>query len=125
MLWRANAEADGAVLNASLFGCFPLSDIPHVGLSGIVVADGSRDQAEQFLFDLMQELWDKREEFVFEVESIDKSVAEAEVAGAGEEPVMLIDHGGNCGSGGNQDVMAVLGEVLAQGLKNVCAGPFQ
>ena len=119
-----NAEADGAVLNASLFGCFPLSDIPHVGLSGIVVADGSRDQAERFLFDLMQELWDKREEFVFEVESIDKSVAEAKSLGAGEGPVMLIDHGDNCGSGGNQDVMAVLVEVLAQGLENVCAGPF-
>ena len=118
------AEADGKILNASLFGCFPLSDIPHVGLSGIVVADGNRDRAERFLFDLMQELWDKREEFVFEVEPIEKSISAAKQMGAGKGPIMLIDHGDNCGSGGNQDVMSVLAEVLEQGLDNVCAGPF-
>ena len=44
--------------------------------------------------------------------------------GAGEGPVILVDHGDNTGSGGNQDVMAVLGEVIRQGLENVCAGPF-
>ena len=118
------AEADGSILNASLFGCFPLSDIPHVGLSGIVVADGNKDAAERFLFDLMQELWDKRDEFVFEVEPIEQSIAAAKEIARGDGPVMLIDHGDNCGSGGNQDVMAVLAEVIEQGLKNVCAGPF-
>jgi len=118
------AEADETVLNASLFGCFPLSDIPHVGLSGVVVADGDRDAAERFLFDLMQELWDKREAFVFEVEPIAESISTARAIAPGEGPVMLIDHGDNCGSGGNQDVMAVLAEIIAQGLDNVCAGPF-
>lgn len=118
------AEADGSILNASLFGCFPLSDIPHVGLSGIVVADGDRDEAERFLFDLMEELWEKRAEFVFEVEPVEQSIAEAKAMGSGEGPIMLVDHGDNCGSGGNQDVMAVLAEVIEQGLENVCAGPF-
>ncbi|PPR60929.1 MAG: hypothetical protein CFH10_01336 [Alphaproteobacteria bacterium MarineAlpha4_Bin2] len=118
------AEAEGVILNASLFGCFPLSDIPHVGLSGIVVADGDRDLAERYLFDLMRELWEKREEFVFEVEPIEKSVAEAKAVVAGDGPVILIDHGDNCGSGGNQDVMDVLTEIIAQELDNVCAGPF-
>jgi len=121
------AEEQGDILNASLFGCFPLSDIPHVGLSGIVVADGDKDAAEQFLFDLMRELWEKREEFVFEVEPIEKSITEAKSLGSeegGAGPIMLIDHGDNCGSGGNQDVMAVLAEVIEQDLENVCAGPF-
>lgn len=117
-------EAEGTILNASLFGCFPLSDIPHVGLSGVVVANGDRDEAERFLFDLMGDLWEKREEFVFQVEPIEKSIAAAKAMGDGDGPIMLIDHGDNCGSGGNQDVMAVLGEVIAQGLVNVCAGPF-
>jgi microcystin degradation protein MlrC len=34
---------------------------------------------------------------------------------------MLIDHGDNYGSGGNQDVMAVVPE---KDLENVCAGPI-
>lgn len=118
------AEADGRVLNASLFGCFPLSDIQHVGLSGVVVADGSRDDAERFLFDLMDELWDRRAEFVFEVEPVERSILSAKVLGDGDGPVILVDHGDNTGSGGNQDVMAVLAEVIRQELNNVCAGPF-
>ena len=118
------AENLGGILDVSLFGCFPLSDVPHVGLSGIVISDHDLDAAERILFDLMDELWERREEFVFEVEPIEKSISEAKSMGAGEGPVMLVDHGDNCGSGGNQDVMAVLAEVLEQGLENVCAGPF-
>lgn len=118
------AESEGRILNASLFGCFPLSDIQHVGLSGVVVADGNRDEAERLLFDLMRELWEKRADFIFQVEPVEISVAAAKAMGRGEGPVMLVDHGDNTGSGGNQDVMSVLAEVMRQGLDNVCAGPF-
>jgi microcystin degradation protein MlrC len=34
------AEQSGRVLNASVFGGFPLADIPHVGLTAVVVSDG-------------------------------------------------------------------------------------
>lgn len=116
------AEADGSVLNASIFGCFPLADIPHVGLSAIVVADGDKDSAERLLYDILNEGWERREEFVFPVEPVETSVAEAKALDDG--PVILVDHGDNCGSGGNQDVMAVLAEVMRQDLDDVCAGPF-
>jgi microcystin degradation protein MlrC len=116
------AEEEGTVLNASIFGCFPLADIPHVGLSAIVVADGDKDGAERLLYDILNEGWERREEFVFPVEPIEKSISEAKALNDG--PVVLVDHGDNCGSGGNQDVMAVLAEVLRQDLDNVCAGPF-
>ena len=116
------AESAGEVLNASIFGCFPLADIPHVGLSAIVVADGDKDTAERLLYDIMQEGWERRDEFVFPVEPIEKSVSEAKALDDG--PVILIDHGDNTGSGGNQDVMAVLAEVVRQDLDDVCAGPF-
>jgi len=36
------AERDGEVLNASVFGGFPLSDIPCAGLSVVVVAERER-----------------------------------------------------------------------------------
>ena len=39
-------------------------------------------------------------------------------------PVVLHDHGDNCGAGGVTDVMAVLGECLDQGLDGIVAGPY-
>ena len=116
------AESDGTVLNASIFGCFPLADIPHVGLSAVIVADADKDGAERLLYDILNVGWERREEFVFPVEPIEKSISEAKALDEG--PVILVDHGDNCGSGGNQDVMAVLGEVIRQDLEEVCAGPF-
>src|SRR5690606_2581050 len=37
-------------------------------------------------------------------------------------PVILLDHADNCGSGGTQDVMMVIEEVLRQGLEDVAVG---
>ena len=39
------AEASGEVLNVSVLGCFPLADIPFVGLHGIVVTDDDSSPA--------------------------------------------------------------------------------
>ncbi len=120
------AEESGAVLNASIFGCFPLADIPHVGLSAIVVADGAlnegAEEGERLLYDILREGWERRDEFVFAVEPVADSIRRARELK--DRPVLLIDHGDNTGSGGNTDVMTVLAEVVEQGLEDVCAGPF-
>jgi len=120
------AESNGSVLNASIFGCFPLADIPHVGLSALVVGDRNSDQAERLLYDILNEGWERREEFIYPVEPIADSIGQAATLAdePGDGPVILADHGENTGSGGSQDVMAVLGEVMRQGLSNVAAGPF-
>ena len=117
------AEAAGAVLNASVFGCFPLADIPHVGIHGVVVADAQRlAQGEKLLADLMAMAWARRADFVFHVEPVADSIVRARTLGDG--PIVLADHGDVAGSGGATDVMAVLAEVMDQGLGDVCAGPF-
>ena len=43
------AERTGAVLNASVFGGFPQSDIPHLSLSAVVVCDGRTDRGQALL----------------------------------------------------------------------------
>ncbi len=116
------AEASGEVLNASVLGCFPLSDIPFVGMHAIVVCDGDTDAGVALLNELMSMAWERRAEFVFESEPVAQSIARARSLGDG--PVLLADHGDVAGSGGSTDVMAVLEEVMRQGLKDVCAGPF-
>ena len=116
------AEAEGVVLNASVFGGFPLADIPHVGLSVVIVAEKSKKaEAEQLLDELCDMAWSRRDDFVYEVEPLSTSIAKAKQLEHG--PVILVDHGDNCGAGGITDVMAVLEEVMKQGLTDVVAGP--
>src|SRR5690606_35190783 len=63
------AETNGEVLNASIFGGFPLADIPHVGLSVVIVADKrNMQQAEALLDELCQMAWERRDAFVYEIE---------------------------------------------------------
>ena len=116
------AEASGEVLNASVFGGFPLSDIPHTGLSVIVVADGDKAAGDALRDELLDMAWERRADFVHEFEPMAESISQAKAVTAG--PVVLHDHGDNCGAGGITDVMAVFTEVLEQGLDDVVAGPF-
>ncbi|HJM92409.1 MAG: M81 family metallopeptidase [Alphaproteobacteria bacterium] len=116
------AEAAEAVLNASVFGGFPLADIPHVGLSAVVVGDGDAAKAGGLLDELMEQAWDRRADFVFEIEPIETSLARARELDDGL--VILVDHGDNCGAGGPQDNMNVLEQVLNLGLEDVAAGPI-
>ena len=116
------AEASGEVLNASLLGCFPLADIPFVGMQGIVVTDDDFSRGIALLDELMSMAWERRADFVFEGEPVERSLARARSLGDG--PVLLADHGDVAGSGGSTDVMAVLEAVLREGFEDVCAGPF-
>jgi microcystin degradation protein MlrC len=117
------AEAEGRVLNASVFGGWPLADIPHVGVNGVIVADRSQtDEAQELLMDLMAMTWERRDDFFFAVEPVEDSVLRAKAMTDG--PIVLADHGDVAGSGGSTDVHVVLAEVIRQGLDNVCAGPF-
>jgi len=118
------AEADRTVLNASVLGCFPLADIPYVGLHGIVVVDAKTDkgQGARLLHELMSMAWERRAQFVFQVEPVEESIARAKTLGDG--PVLLADHGDVAGSGGSTDVMAVLEECVRQGLDKMCVGPI-
>lgn len=117
------AERDGEVLNASVFGGFPLADIAHTGLAVVIVADAARAEAARRLLDeLCGMAWERRADFVFPIEPMEASIARARALTQG--PVVLVDHGDNCGAGGPTDEMTVLGEVLRQGLEGVVAGPF-
>lgn len=116
------AEDGGEVLIASVFGGFPLSDIPYAGLTAVVVDEAGSDKGRALLAELSDMAWSRREAFVHRTEPIATSIAKAKTMTEG--PVILADHGDNTGAGGLQDNMTVLEEVMKQGLKNVVAGPF-
>lgn len=121
------AESSGEVLTASVFGGFPLSDIPHTGLSVIVVSDGDKAGGDELRDELLSMAWDRRRDFVFDFEPMAMSVARAKTLGdeaSASGPIVLADHGDNCGAGGITDDMTVLEELMTQGLDDVVAGPY-
>ncbi|MBI3708308.1 MAG: M81 family metallopeptidase, partial [Proteobacteria bacterium] len=109
-------ERDG-LLDVSVFGGFPMVDIPRPGFSAVAVADGDAAAARNAVDAILDAAWARRADFVYRSEQLAQSVARAKQMTEG--PVLLIDHADNCASGGTQDTMAVLAEVLRQGLRDV------
>jgi microcystin degradation protein MlrC len=116
------AEAGGEALACSVFGGFPMADIPHVGFSAVVVSDGDPAPADALIGELLDMAWQRRTDFVYQVEPIDRSIAAARQLEGG--PIVLVDHGDNVFSGGTQDVMATVAEALRQELDDIAIGPL-
>ncbi len=123
-------EADGTVLAATLLPSFPHADTPHTGVSAVVVGDarrGGREHARAVCAHMLEMAWTRRDEYVFRAPPLAESVAHAKALGLANPgaPVLVIDHCDNCGSGGAQDVMAVVGEVIRQALDDVAIAPIR
>ncbi|MBE0621185.1 MAG: M81 family metallopeptidase [Burkholderiales bacterium] len=125
-------ERSGRVLAATLLPGFPHADTPYTGVSAVVVADalaagGGQTAAQEVCDRMLAIAWERRAEYVFHPEPLAQSVARARALGVGrqEGPVLLIDHCDNCGSGGAQDVMLVVEEILRQKLDDVAVAPIR
>ncbi len=115
-------EAEPGILAATVFGGFPMVDVPHAGLSVVAVADGDRAMAEAARDRLLRLAMDRREELVYRPRPIREALERARAARAdADAPVILLDHADNVGSGGTADVMAVIEAVLDFGLEDVAA----
>ncbi|BBK38049.1 microcystinase C [Allostella sp. ATCC 35155] len=110
-------ERRPGILAATIFGGFPMADIPEAGISAIVVADGDRAAAQAAVDEILDAAWQQRVEFAYLHEPIGDALARAKALTDG--PIILLDHADNCGSGGNQDVMTVLKAVIEMGLEDV------
>jgi len=110
------AESEGA-LAATIFGGFPLADVPAAGVSAVTVTDGDPDLAKRVTNRLLDAAWARRSEFVYQGEPLAQAISRAKALTEG--PVVLLDHADNCASGGTQDVMSVIAEVIAQSLEDV------
>ena len=130
LTFARHCEADGTVLAATLLPSFPHADTPYTGVSAIVVGDarhGGREHARAVCTHMLNMAWDRRDEYVFRAPPLAESVAYARALGLANPgaPVLLIDHCDNCGSGGAQDVMAVVAEIMKQELDDVAIAPIR
>ncbi len=113
----ARQAESGGLLAASVFGGFPLADVPFAGVSVVAIADGNRTGAREVCDQILDAAWEERAEFVFADEPLDESISRA--AELDDGPIILLDHADNTASGGTQDTTAVLAEVMRQGLDDV------
>jgi microcystin degradation protein MlrC len=112
-----SAEQEPGILAASVFGGFPMADIPIAGLSAVVVADGAQEAAQAAADRLLDAAWKRKADFIYVHEPLAEAVARAKEIDEG--PVVLLDHADNVGSGGTSDCMTVIKEVLRQELDDV------
>ncbi|MEF9601424.1 MlrC C-terminal domain-containing protein, partial [Paracoccus sp. PXZ] len=117
------AEARPGVQAVTVFGGFPISDLAETGLSIVSVAD-TPELARAVAQELGREAWRRRAEYVYAEEPLPQSIARAAALANGSAPVLLLDHGDNCMSGGSCDVMDVLEELLAAGHEGIMVGPI-
>ena len=121
------AEAEGMPA-VSIFAGFSLADIEAPCVSVVVTGRSTAQgaQAAQAVADrIAARIWDERAGFVYRSEPLADSLARAQaVADGANRPVLLLDHGDNCMSGGTCDTMDVLSAALSHGLRDIAVGPL-
>lgn len=103
-------ESDPGVLNVTIAGGFPYSDIPDAGVGIIVTTNGNPRLAEHYAEQLGRKAWSLRDKFICTasppVEAVAAAIAETEC------PVILVEASDNVGGGGPGDATYVLEHLL-------------
>ena len=118
------AEREG-LLSASVLAGFALADIPAPCLSIVAISNANPAQAASRAERIARQAWDERSDFIYHSEPLARSMSRARelAAGTGSGPVLLLDHGDNCMSGGTCDDMEVLRAALEHELDDILVGP--
>jgi len=113
-LMRAAREAETrpGILSVSLMAGFPYADVPDMGPSVVVVADGNRELAKAVADELAAAMWAAREDLY--VECPDPREAVTRAVASTWNPVLLIDLGDNIGGGSAGDGTVLFEELLRQ-----------
>jgi microcystin degradation protein MlrC len=106
-------EQQAGILAVSLLPGFAYADVPQMGPSVVVVADGDAERARREADRLADRLWQARERL--NVSLPDAATAVARALRAERLPVVLVDTGDNVGGGSAADGTVLLAEMLRQG----------
>ena len=105
-------EKQPGILSVSLMAGFPYADVPEMGASVIVVADGNVSHAKAAADELANAMWSVREQL--NVLSPEPEEAVRQALACMKLPALLIDLGDNIGGGSAGDGTVLLAELLKQ-----------
>lgn len=125
---QARAAEQSGVAAVTVFGGFSLSDIPQPFISVVATVQdtgAAYAQGKAQVDQIASWIWGHRQDFIYRSASLDSALQQArQLAHSATRPVLLLDHGDNCMSGGTCDTMDVLQAALAQGLDGMAMGPI-
>lgn len=103
-------ERDPKVLNVTVIGGFPYSDVPDAGVAFVVTTDGDQALAEKYAQQLSDAAWERRERLKLNDIPPEEAVR---IAFAEEEgPVILVEGSDNVGGGGPADATHILKHLV-------------
>lgn len=105
-------ERDPRILAASVAGGFQYADVPQMGPSAVVVADGEPELAQREAQRLADLLWGTRDRLKLDLPEAAEAVRRA--IESSKPPVVLVDMGDNVGAGSAADSTFLLAELIRQ-----------
>ncbi|RKN84188.1 M81 family metallopeptidase [Paenibacillus ginsengarvi] len=110
-------EKQPGILNISVAGGFPYSDVVDAGMTFVVTADRDMALAERCGEQLLAAAWERRERFVVKQAGAAEAVELA--VSFPEGPVILIESSDNVGGGSPADATHLLPHLLAASKKSL------
>ncbi len=110
MLLAFHMETDPRVLNVTVAGGFPYSDVPDAGMSFVVTTDGEPELARQYASELVHMALERKQTFDVTYASPKEAVDEA--LNQTEGPVILAEGSDNVGGGAPADSTHVLNQLI-------------
>ena len=116
----------GGLPAVTVFAGFSLADIEAPCMSVVATCrEEDLDATQAAVDDLAQQIWQRRADYVYRSEPLADSLRRAaNLAQGATRPVLLLDHGDNCMSGGTCDTMDVLQAAWEHGLTGIATGPL-
>lgn len=114
-------ENDPKVLNVTVAGGFPYSDVYDAGMSFVVTTDGDEQLARQYANELKSFVWKQRKKYALQFLSPQEAVKTA--SQYLEDPVILVEGSDNVGGGAPADAthtLKYLKEVNIKSLIVIC-----
>jgi microcystin degradation protein MlrC len=105
-------EAQPGILATSIAAGYQYADVPYMGPSIVVIADGDAALAQTEAEKLGQQMWDLRDALVPQVPDAAEAVRMA--MGSSEVPIGLFELGDNIGGGSAGDATIILEQLLTQ-----------
>jgi len=111
-------KARPGIVSASIATCFPLADVPDMGASVYVVADGDRQVAQDAADELGAWIYSRRADWHLSLPRTAALLPEVERAGL--FPVVFADRNDNTGGGSPGDSTGMLQTFIEAGLEEAC-----
>ncbi|MBT6154203.1 MAG: M81 family metallopeptidase [Planctomycetaceae bacterium] len=109
-------ERRDGIISVTIATGFPWADVPEVGGSVIVVADGDEKLAQSTADEFGGWVWENRERWYSAPVTVRDALADGEKTG--RYPIILADHADNTGGGSPGDSTEVLRTFLEMGLED-------